>query len=81
MTIRSIFLKARLPLAVCLGASLAAAATCASPPALEAKLHANPDVQTYIDLGTWFGDHRNYDCAVETFRAALKLEPGSAQLS
>ena len=47
---------------------------------MEAKLHAHADVQNYIELGTWFGDHRDYGCAVETFRAALKLEPGSAQL-
>ncbi|HEY4903162.1 MAG TPA: tetratricopeptide repeat protein [Candidatus Sulfotelmatobacter sp.] len=80
MTTRWMLFKTGLLLAVCFGASLAPAATCAGPQPLEAKLHADPDVQTYIDLGTWFGDHRNYDCAVETFRAALKLEPGSAQL-
>jgi tetratricopeptide (TPR) repeat protein len=68
-------------LAVFLIASLAAGAPCTGPPTLEARLHAHQDdVQTYIELGTWFGDHRVYDCAEQTYRAALKLEPGSAQL-
>jgi tetratricopeptide (TPR) repeat protein len=72
--------KTGLLLAVSLSANLAAAANCTGPPALEARLHAHPEARLYIDLGTWFGDHSSYDCALETFRAALKLEPGSAQL-
>jgi Flp pilus assembly protein TadD len=61
-------------------ASLCFAAPCTGPPKLQAKLGAQPDVDGYIQLGTWFGDHKQYTCAVEAFRAGLKLEPGSAQL-
>ena len=54
--------------------------TCAGPPELQAKIRKQPETESYIQLGTWFGDHRQYECALEAFRAGLKLEPGSAQL-
>jgi tetratricopeptide (TPR) repeat protein len=80
MTAHSMLVKTGLLLAVCFAVSIPGRAACTAPQSLQAKLRAHPDVQTYIELGTWFGDHRNYDCAVETFREALKLEPGSAEL-
>ena len=65
-----------------LAASAAAVGTaCDGPPALQAKVHAHPDAPGYTDLGLWFGDHQQYDCAVEAFRSALKFEPGSARLN
>jgi Flp pilus assembly protein TadD len=80
MAAHSTFVKTGLLAAVCFGVMVGAHAVCTGPQVLEAKLRARPDAQTYIELGTWFGDHRQYDCAAETFRAALKLEPSSAQL-
>src|SRR5580658_5062543 len=53
---------------------------CTGPKALEAKLASHPDADTYTEIGTWFGDHHQYDCALEAFQNGLKLEPGSAQL-
>ena len=53
---------------------------CTGPPALEAKLRAHPDADTYTELGDWFGDRKQYPCALEAFQNALKLEPGSAKL-
>jgi len=53
---------------------------CTGPNALEAKLASHPDADTYTELGTWFGDHHQYDCALQAFQSGLKLEPGSAQL-
>ena len=53
---------------------------CTGPAALETKLHAQPDADTYTELGDWFGDHKQLDCALEAFQNALKLEPGSAKL-
>jgi tetratricopeptide (TPR) repeat protein len=53
---------------------------CTGPPALEAKLRAQPDADTYTELGDWFGDRKQYPCALEAFQNALKLEPGSAKL-
>ena len=32
------------------------------------------------ELGNWFGDRKQYPCALEAFQNALKLEPGSAEL-
>ena len=54
---------------------------CDGPPALQTKVHDHPDAPGYTDLGLWFGDHQQYDCAVEAFRSALKFEPGSARLN
>jgi tetratricopeptide (TPR) repeat protein len=72
---------ARLALAVCFGAIPCARAACNGPQTLEAKLRAHPAADTYSALGEWFGDHHQFACAVVAFRAALKLEPGSARLS
>jgi len=72
--------KIGLALVSCLSADLCLAANCTGPPALGSKIHSAPDSGSYVQLGTWFGDHRQYVCAVEAFRAGLKLEPGSAQL-
>lgn len=81
MLAKSGLAKTALLLAVFLGSTVAAGATCAGPAVLEARLRAHhEDAQTYVELGTWFGDHRLYDCAEQTYRAGLKLEPGSAQL-
>jgi Flp pilus assembly protein TadD len=76
----SMLIKTALFLAAGFGVSQSAGAICKGPQTLEGKLQVHADVPTYTELGTWFGDHGNYDCAVETFRNALKLEPGSAQL-
>lgn len=53
---------------------------CTGPSVLEAKLKAQPDADTYTQLGEWFGNHNQPDCALESFQKGLKLEPGSAQL-
>ena len=54
--------------------------TCSGPSNLEAQLRHHPDADTYTALGNWYGDHNQYSCAVDSFRAGLKLEPGSAKL-
>jgi tetratricopeptide (TPR) repeat protein len=53
---------------------------CTGPPALEAKLRAQPDADTYVEIGDWFGDRKQYPCALEAFQNALKLEPGNAKI-
>src|SRR5258708_6938162 len=67
--------------AACLCASYCAAAPCTGPQDLQAKLRIQPDAETYVQLGGWFGDRNQFACAVEAYRAALKLEPGSPELS
>ena len=73
------FPKAVLILAAILAATPCLHA-CTGPPALEARLRANPDADTYTELGDWFGDRKQYPCALEAFQKALQLEPGSAKL-
>lgn len=79
--------KTGLALVAFLGAaSLVAApsartATCAGPPPLEARLHAHPDADAYVALGNWFGENHKMECAVEAFRAGIKLEPDSPRLT
>jgi tetratricopeptide (TPR) repeat protein len=66
---------------VALAAAPAAHAVCTGPPELTARLRANPSTDNAIQLGTWFAGHKQFECAADTFRAALKADPGSAQLN
>jgi Flp pilus assembly protein TadD len=59
----------------CLGAS------CHGPSVLEANVRVHPSVQAYADLGSWFRDRRQFNCAAEAFEKAVKLEPSSARLA
>ena len=72
-------IRAGLALAVCLITSLLRA-ECAGPHALEVKIHDHPDASVYSELGFWYGNHGQYACAVESYKAALKLDPGSPDL-
>lgn len=74
-----IFTKAVLVLAAILAVTPCVLA-CTASPALEAKLRAQPGADTYVEVGDWFGDRKQYPCALEAFRGALKLEPGNAKL-
>jgi Flp pilus assembly protein TadD len=76
------FLKAAVGFAACFGVfSFANGASCAGPQALEFQAHLHPDAATYTELGKWFGNQRQYSCAIEAFRAGLQLAPDSAELS
>jgi tetratricopeptide (TPR) repeat protein len=55
------------------------AAQCKSPAKLEVGREAPPSASAYLELGSWFGEHRQFQCATEAFRSALKLDPGSAK--
>lgn len=72
-------------LGVCLSLSLvggtAARAECTATPALEARVHESPDVNAYAELGTWFAQQQQFECANQAFREALKLDPASAKLN
>ena len=62
------------------GSCAASSSACVPSQALQAKLQAQPKADTYAEVGMWYGDHGQYGCAVEAYRAALKQKPGSAQL-
>jgi tetratricopeptide (TPR) repeat protein len=66
--------------AIFIGMSVSAFAACNGPQPLETKVRLHPDSQAYSELGVWFGDHKQYDCAIEAFQSAVKLEPDSARL-
>ena len=67
-------------LIACLAFATAAHAACTGPQALTAKLRAQPTTENAVQLGSWFAGHKQFDCAVETFRSAQKADPNSAQL-
>jgi tetratricopeptide (TPR) repeat protein len=62
-------------------APFATGALCNGPQFLEFRVQSHPDAATYVELGKWFGEQKQYPCAVEAFRAGLVLQPDSAELS
>jgi Flp pilus assembly protein TadD len=65
---------------MCLCASvLQARATCTAPANLAKAIRATPDAGTYATLGSWYADHQQFGCAIETFRRVAALEPNSAR--
>ena len=69
--------KCGLMVAVCLAATASARPECVSPPAIEQQIHARAAAESYSKLGFWFAQQREYSCAAESFRTALKIKPGS----
>jgi tetratricopeptide (TPR) repeat protein len=67
-------------LAAIIGSSGEAFAACVGPPAMMAKLQAEPTTENAIFLGSWFAANKEYDCAIDTFRDAEKTDPQSAEL-
>ena len=80
-------LRMGLILAACLGMSrlsispFAWAAACIGPSQLEARVRANPNADSYAELGAWFVQNHSTDCAVQAFQSGLKLDSSSAQLN
>jgi len=56
-------------------------APCQGPPALEARLQAQHDERSYMELGNWFGDHHQFSCAEQVYGSGLKHYPQSAPLN
>src|SRR5215469_7979064 len=63
-----------------LGLAGAAHAACTGPQAMTAQFKAHPTAASAVSLGSWYADRHQFACAVETFRAGLKVAPQSAQL-
>ena len=68
------------PVILISGMCAANPSVCTPPPTLEAKLHAQPSADTYAEVGMWYGDHGQYDCAVRAYQSALERKPQSAEL-
>lgn len=67
-------------LAVVSGFAATAHAACTGPAALVAQVKAHPTTDNAVLLGSYYASHKQFDCAIATFRAALKGDPKSAQL-
>jgi tetratricopeptide (TPR) repeat protein len=67
-------------LAVFSGFAPSAWAACNGPAPLVAKVKALPTTDNAVLLGSWYASHKQFDCAITTFRAAMKVDPQSAQL-
>jgi tetratricopeptide (TPR) repeat protein len=68
-------------LLACMAGAAPARAVCAGPHALEAKLKAHSTADLWAELGNWYGDQRQFTCAVTAFKSAVRLDPKSAQLN
>ena len=54
---------------------------CTPPPPLKAKLRVGATAEVYSQLGAWFGEHKQFECAADAYEGALKLKPGSSRLT
>ena len=54
--------------------------SCVPPKSFQVKLQTQPTPENYAELGNWYGDRKQYDCAGQAFRAGLDLAPRSAEL-
>lgn len=51
------------------------AQTCTPPPELQAKLRGSPAAGDYTELGIWFAQHQQFDCAADAFGSSLQADP------
>ncbi len=51
--------------------------SCKGPPDLESALRAEPTAEVHSALGYWFVERQNLTCAIEAFRAAVRLDGNS----
>jgi len=51
--------------------------TCQPPPNLKQEVDAHPSAAAYEALGAYFGDQKNFACAISAFRSSLRLGPNS----
>ena len=66
--------------AACVGGPAQLRIDCRGPDPLEQATRDRPTPQNWAALGGWFGEHKQFDCALSAFRAALELDPGSPRL-
>jgi tetratricopeptide (TPR) repeat protein len=53
---------------------------CRGPEPIELATRNHPKAENWAALGGWFGEQHQFTCAIPAFRAALRIEPGSASL-
>jgi tetratricopeptide (TPR) repeat protein len=55
-----------------------AASSCVASPELQARLRARPTAAIYTNLGDWFAQRKQFNCAAGAFASAFRLQPTSA---
>lgn len=48
---------------------------CRPPGEMRAKLAGTPTADSLNELGVWFGDRKQYDCAAQAFATSLQISP------
>jgi len=54
---------------------------CAPPDSMKDHFAGKPNAASLNELGYWFGEQKNYNCAVQAFASSLQLEPKQKQFS
>lgn len=49
--------------------------SCAPPDSVKAKLTGKPDASALNELGVWFGEQKQYNCAAGAFASSLQVDP------
>lgn len=58
---------------------LSAQPSCAPPDSMKSKFTGTPDVAALNELGYWFGEQKDYNCAVQAFATSLQLDSKQKQ--
>jgi Flp pilus assembly protein TadD len=53
---------------------------CVPPDEMKPKLASTPSVEVINDLGVWFAQHEQFDCAVQVFATSLQQDPQQRDL-
>jgi tetratricopeptide (TPR) repeat protein len=54
--------------------------SCAPPESMKEKFTGKPDTTALNDLGSWFGEQKNYSCAVKAFATSLQMDPKQKEM-
>jgi tetratricopeptide (TPR) repeat protein len=57
-----------------------AQAACPPPDSMKAQFQSKPTVDALNNLGVWFGDHHQFDCAANALAASLQMDPQQKDL-
>jgi Flp pilus assembly protein TadD len=69
------FSRFALAIAFLAPATLFAAPNCVPPDSMKARLQNAPTADDYIDLGFWFANHEQFDCAADAYATSLQTDP------
>ncbi|MGA7343254.1 MAG: tetratricopeptide repeat protein [Terracidiphilus sp.] len=56
-------------------------AACVPPPDLRNRLQSRPGAQVHADIGEWFSERKEFDCAAQSFELASRLQPTSVSFA